>query len=568
MTSPVEKTRVFSAVIGLLIAIRILGVEGWGVEIPPADRGLLALGWGSLTLLQFLEGLLQLGTGSRRASVVPFLLGIVTLALALPGIEAALVEIGSPPGVGYSLAAATFAALAPFIRLVGGSLPGIFRRTGHGGFLLLPLLLLGLALSGSVLLSSPKALVEGSGLSYGDTLFTAISASTVTGLQVCDPGTTFTPFGAVILLLLIQLGGLGVMSVFALVALSLGGGLGIRQGTMLRELLEQDSITEVKTLLSLIIKSTLLIELLGALALLLTMEPVGPQGDHPLLFSLFHAVSAFCNAGFTLSENSLSHWAGSIPVLSIFSVLIIVGGLGFPVTLLLWKRWRTRLPDGGERPRSGPMVKIVLVTSSLLIIGGWIALVACGGDGLSLFHAICARTAGFSATPIGALPAAAALVLLFLMFVGASPGSTGGGVKTVAVALLFLAVRAELRGESEVRVSKRSLPEAAIRTAAVVISVSLTGVLCASAGLLLTESESIRAGQFLPLDLIFEAVSAFATVGLSRGVTPELSDGGRLIVQVTMVVGRIGPLALVLLLGSWRRHLPGPEVPEGKVLLG
>ena len=160
------------------------------------------------------------------------------------------------------------------------------------------------------------------------------------------------------------------------------------------------------------------------------------------------------------------------------------------------------------------------------------------------------------------------LVLIFLMFIGASPGSTGGGVKTVAFALFFLAVRSELRGENEVRVSKRILPDSALRAAAVVISVSLGGVILASVGLMLVEREALVAGLFLPMDLVFEAVSAFATVGLSRGVTTQLSQGGQVIIELTMLTGRIGPLALVLLMSFWRKGSSGPELPEGKVLLG
>jgi trk system potassium uptake protein TrkH len=440
-----------------------------------------------------------------------------------------------------------------------GLLSTLLDQIRRGGALVVILFFLAPVVVGTALMMMPRCQSTDSAMdpmTLSDALFTAISAVTVTGLTVIDVGSQLSVEGQWVLLGLIQMGGLGVISLFAFFTLMLGEGLGIRQGRALREALDGVGVSELRELLGVIVISTLLVESIGTLLLIWATDFEGS-----FLEAIFHAVSAFCNAGFSLHATSLEDY--STAARSVMALLIIVGGLGFPVLLDLWRKYRSK---GSQRMPI--QTRLTLLVSLVLLVSGALLLFFSGAESDSWFWSVTARTAGFSTSSTVTLPLASTLVLMVLMSIGASPGSTGGGLKTTTIGVLFLATRSELRGGGHVVAWNRVIPDQVIRTAAVlaVIGLLLWGVLL---GLLLVVE--VRPGKSLGLgfiDYAFEVTSALATVGLSRGVTSNLSETGRTIIEVAMICGRLGPLALVLAIASISSSAPRGERPPGRVMLG
>ena len=493
-----------------------------------------------LALLAFSDLVLQLRS-QRERSALP---GLTVLLLCLTGCgwnQQFLVIFSALLALGFTLMD-LFSTLLEQIR--------------RGGALVMILFFLAPVVVGTALMTMPRCQsIESSidPLTFSDALFTAISAVTVTGLTVIDVGSRLSIEGQWGLLGLIQLGVLGVISLFAFFALVLGEGLGIRQGKALREALAGVGISELRNLLGVIVISTLLVESIGTLFLIWVADSEGGFFD-----ALFHAVSAFCNAGFSLHASSLEGYSTAARL--VMTMLIIVGGLGFPVLLDLWRKFRSN-----GRQRFPLQTRLTLVVSLVLLIsGGWL-LYWSGAGSDSWFWSVTARTAGFSTSATSALPWASTLVLMVLMSIGASPGSTGGGLKTTTVGVLFLATWSELRGGGQVVAWNRVIPDPVIRTAAVlaVIGMLLWGILL---GLLLVVDGS--SGKYQFIDYAFEVTSALATVGLSCGVTSPLSETGRPILEVAMICGRLGPLALVLAMASISSSAPRGERPPGRVMLG
>ena len=287
----------------------------------------------------------------------------------------------------------------------------------------------------------------------------------------------------------------------------------------------------------------------------------------PYFFALFHSVSAFCNAGFSLFSNSLQNFRNSLSINFIFSVLIILGGLGFVVLIDLSKFFNRKI-----RKKFSILSihsRLVLLTTVILIFSGFLLLLWINsGTTLSIkekiltsfFQSVTARTAGFSTLEIRTLHPSAQLFLIFLMFVGASPGSTGGGIKTSTFAVVIITIFSYLRGKDRVEVWNRTLPSGLVHKIIAVVSFALFIIFFSTFLLLLIEGK-----EFLPT--FFEVVSAFGTVGLSHGITPEFSSLGKIILMLTMLVGRIGPLTLALAVGP-----PGKKAkytfPEEKVIVG
>lgn len=439
------------------------------------------------------------------------------------------------------------------------------------------------SLLGSFVLTLPLSVRRLGEVSFVDTLFMATSAVCVTGLAVHDVGRTYTPFGQAVLLVLIQAGGLGIMVLSTFIVVVAGRRLRVRSAAVMAETIDAESLSSLKRAVVTIVLTTLSVEAVGAAALYLALSRYPEVGQGPgsaaalsgagsvLWAAVFHAVSAFCNAGFSLFPASLAPLAGDAAVNATVALLVAAGGLGFPVLAELGRRGAAR--TRGERPpRLSLHARTVLASSGALValLAAAIALLEWDVSlaGLpppqrllaAVFQSVSARTAGFNTVDIGAMRPATWLLLCGFMFVGASPGSTGGGIKTSTFVALAASLRALVRGEERARLFDRELPPAVVHRA---IGVTfLSGLLVATLAFLLL---LVEAGE--PARLVFEVVSAFATVGFSTGITPDLSAWGRLLLVVAMIVGRVGPLTMTLALAGRQRAAPIRPVEE-RVLIG
>lgn len=380
-----------------------------------------------------------------------------------------------------------------------------------------------------------------------------------------DPGVAYTGFGQLVLLLLIQLGGVGIMTVAA-VALAAGRDAALSSHVRYAESLQAHDLRELRATVRGVIGWTLAIEAIGAVLLWLAWrhEPA-LAGRSVAWASIFHAVSGFCNAGFALFPGNLELFRDRLaPQLTIMA-LIILGGFGFPVLRELLRHARRR-----GRGRLTIHTRVVLAMSASLILGGALLflLLESGGALLArtpagrvldaLFLSITARTAGFNTIPMGQLGDATAFALMILMFIGGSPGSTAGGIKTTTAAILVAALRGEL-WRREPRLFDRTLTSDALRRATAVTALSLALVAVVILGLAAAERRPFLA-------LAFEAVSATGTVGLTMGITPLLGTAAKLLLVVAMFVGRVGPITAALAVGDYapsKHRLPAGKIPVG-----
>jgi trk system potassium uptake protein TrkH len=409
--------------------------------------------------------------------------------------------------------------------------------------------------TGTLLLMMPRARATGISMPLIDALFTSTSATCVTGLVVVDTGTYFSRLGQCILLALIQVGGLGIMSLFAFSAVAMGRGIGMREGVLMRNILDSDFFGEVGRLVRNIVLVTVGCEVVGAVILSSLWAERFGSPLRAVFYGVFHSVSAFCNAGFTLFSNNLESFRGNAGILVTVAVLIMVGGLGFMVISNLLSHFMGRVRRAAVPPRLTLHTKIVLVMTACLVVGGAILFQVLEGGRLmeaytgkerwlsSFFMAVTARTAGFNCVPTAGLAIPGALILMTLMFIGASPGGTGGGVKTSTLAVLLATVRALLRSRPNVEIFKRTLPQDVINRAICVFLLSLALVFLSSLAISVIQPERL-------VELAFEATSAFGTVGLSMGLTMHLTTGSKIAIMLTMFLGRIGPLTLALAVGQ------------------
>jgi len=415
---------------------------------------------------------------------------------------------------------------------------------------LLPATFLGAILIGAALLALPP--MHHGHVGPLEAFFTSTSAVCVTGLIVVDTGTEFTRAGQAVILALIQLGGLGIMTFGVLALVLFGKRVRLAQEAAMKDIFTTVAAWRVGHLLTVVVVLTLGIEAVGYVGL-------RASGEEPWS-ALFHSVSAFCNAGFSLYSDSLQHANGGMRITTI--LLVIAGGLGF-TTLLELTRPITRWRDG--RRRFSLHARTVLRTTVLLIGFGTLAYALIEKDWTNaLFMSVTTRTAGFDTVPVGSLHGVTLLVMIPLMFIGASPGSTGGGIKTTTAAVIVLAARRILRGGSNVVVDGRTLPDNVIRRALGVLF--FTGTVIFTSIILLAFFEGDR--KEMLLSHAFEAVSACATVGLSTGITAKLTAASKLVLCATMFIGRVGSLSVFLLLVM--RDAPHSRLryPEERVLIG
>lgn len=430
-------------------------------------------------------------------------------------------------------------------------------------------LVLGFALVilfGALLLTLPQATQNGLGLPFLNAVFTATSAVCVTGLVVVDTATTFTNFGEWVILLLIQVGGLGFMTFATLFAMILGRRITLKQRLLLQEALNQVSVEGIVRLVRSVLKISFAIEAIGAL--ILTLRWQSDFGwSKALYYGVFHSVSAFNNAGFDLFGNfsSLTAYVGD-PVVNItIMLLIICGGLGFIVLAdLLGPRKRYRLHT-----------KIVLQVSAALILIGAVVIflmeftnpktlgpLPIGTKVLAaFFQSVSPRTAGFNTLNLAGMYDTTLLLMIVLMFIGASPGSTGGGIKTTTFIAMVLSVLSTYRSDPHVVLGGRTLPKDVIQKAWAITTSAAVLVFLIVSILSLTEKADF-------LTVLFEVTSAFGTVGLSLGITPNLTDVGKMAIILTMFIGRVGPLTLAFVLSQKKDKKAHIKYPDERIMIG
>ena len=398
---------------------------------------------------------------------------------------------------------------------------------------------------GTLLLLLPVATADGT-TTIIDALFTSTSATCVTGLIVHDTGTHFSLFGQIVILLLLQIGGLGIMTISSAFAVMLGQKLTLKGETMMQDVLDGTSKVNMINLLKSIIVVTFIFELLGTLTLYLSYHAVDFKGSNTLYHALFHAISAFCNAGFSLYPDSMTQFRTHFSFNFIMTSLIIVGGIGFPVLADLYKIIKNKLSP----TRLSLHSKIVITATLLLILAGFIGFFISEYNSemnnfniknriyASYFQSVTTRTAGFNTIDNSELSNGSVLISSLLMFIGASPGSTGGGVKTTALVVIMLSVFTILTNNKDVNVFRRKVSEDIIKKVMALITISISVLSFMIFLLLIIENLPFR-------KIIFEAFSAFGTVGLSMGITPKLSGLGKTIIIFLMYFGRVGPLTLI-----------------------
>lgn len=437
----------------------------------------------------------------------------------------------------------------------------------------LALSIAGLVVAGGILLWLPFSSASGHSISFLDAVFTSTSAVCVTGLTVVDTPVQFSMPGQVILLLLIQFGGLGYMTLSTVLAAALGRAVTLQERLTLQEALNVQGLEGLVKFAGTVLKFTLAFELTGAaiLAVRWTGE-IGPE--RAMWYGLFHSVSAFNNAGFSLWSDNLMRWRGDITVNLVITLLIIVGGLGFFVL--------NELAQRGRRIQLSTHTKLALATTVFLLASGTIAiLVLEWGNPRTLgplpmgerllaawFQSVSPRTAGFNTIDIGAMTAPALFVTMALMFIGASPGGTGGGVKTTTFGVTLAALWSTVRGGEEPEFFGRRLSSDTVARAFFVSLIAFLALNLTGGLVLMSERRDL-------LRTLFETTSAFGTVGLSMGengsavsLSGFFSPIGKILIMVMMFMGRVGPLTLAFAVAKRGTQRARIRYPEGKVLIG
>ena len=410
---------------------------------------------------------------------------------------------------------------------------------------------------------------KGEAPGFLNALFTATSATCVTGLIVRDTFTGWTTFGQVVIICMIQLGGLGFMTVFTLISSALGRRLGLYDRKVLMQSAGNMSLAGIGGLIRKIIPFTFVFEGTGALLLAIRLVPEFGWG-RGLYFSVFHAISAFCNAGFDLMGvrepfSSLTAYATDPVVTLTISALIIIGGLGFLV-------WRDLAVNKFRWSKLQMHSKLVLSATGILLIGGWLLFLLfernASLEGMSFgeqllasfFESVTPRTAGFNTTDLNALSESGNLLTNFFMLIGGSPGSTAGGIKTTTVAVLALSVIASSKGYTRVNAFRFNIDRDTLRQASSIVFIYLGMAMAAIMAVCAFDPVSLK-------QAMFEVNSAIATVGLTLGITSTLSAASRIVLIILMYAGRLGGLSFVLLF-SERRSEPPIDRPAGKLLIG
>jgi len=425
-------------------------------------------------------------------------------------------------------------------------------------------------LLGTFFLMLPFSSAGEESIGFVDALFMATSATCVTGLGTMSLATDFTLFGQIVILFLIQIGGLSIMTLYSSMTILLGRSLGMKDRIIMQDLLDVSSTEELLEMVIDIVKYTFIIELWGAIVLTIAFTFDGFEFGQAIYYGFFHSISAFCNAGFSLFDTSLESYATNLMVTGPIMVLITLGGIGF----VALKELKEVLTTGKKFVRLGVHTKVVLVTSFLLTAAGTLFIFF--GEFLhafdsytiwekfqvSLFQSVTLRTAGFNSVPLTGLHTYTLYAMTLLMFIGGSPGSTAGGVKTTSLAILVQSITSTLKGEKGVTIFDRTIPAPIVVRATALMFISI----------LITSFFILVLMRFEPnqsfLGIFFEVISASGTVGLSLGITPFLSAAGKICVSMLMFSGRIGPLTLILAIGQQDKSKGNYQYPDGRIMIG
>ncbi|GAK59805.1 potassium uptake protein, TrkH family [Candidatus Vecturithrix granuli] len=424
-------------------------------------------------------------------------------------------------------------------------------------------------LLGAALLLLPKATTAS--IHPIDALFTATSAVCVTGLIVVDTATAFTKLGQIFILLLIQFGGLGIMTVTAFFSLLIGQRMTGREQLLLGDMLDTRQVAQLGALLRTIFFTAISIEACGIGLLYLSWKEYLPA-DASLYTAFFHAISAFCNAGFSTFPDSLMGFATNMKINFTVTGLIILGGLGVGTLRNMGHACVNALKEKRTTSLSVQSKLVLLMTALLLIIGMSLFFMLEYTNTLAeypwqsqaliaFFQAVTFRTAGFNTVDFGKVKESTLMVGIVLMFIGAGPGSTAGGIKVTTLAILLATVVSAARGQTRLELFHRTIPTMVLHQTLVVVTLYLSLMMSVSLLLSLTEP------RFRLIELLFETVSALGTVGLSTGVTPHLSVAGKIFIIITMFAGRVGPFTLALAIGQ-RQRTERYRYPEEKVQIG
>lgn len=428
----------------------------------------------------------------------------------------------------------------------------------------------GVILIGALLLTLPFSSSSGVWTPFIDALFTATSAVCVTGLVVVDTGTYWSIYGQIIILMLIQIGGLGFMTMTTSVAILLGKRIGLRNRMVMQEALNQFSLSGVIRLTRYVVMATLFFEFLGAVFLSFRFVPKFGW-TKGIFYSIFHSVSAFCNAGFDIMGNyeSMTAFVKDPIVNVVLMILIVLGGLGFAVLADFSRTQKIR--------QWSLHTKLVLSVTLSLILLGFVVVFSLEYNNpntmgeftlsekiiASFFHSITPRTAGFNTLDIGSMKMPTRFLTMVLMFIGGSPGSTAGGIKTTTFGMMVLSIIAVFKGSENINFVNRRISRDSINKALAVIFISTVWIVVMTFLLFVVESDMQME------EVLFESISAFGTVGLSMGITPYLNAMGKLIITIMMFFGRLGPLTIVIAIS---RNMTSKgdllKYPEGKIIVG
>ncbi|MBU3189888.1 TrkH family potassium uptake protein [Clostridium bowmanii] len=425
--------------------------------------------------------------------------------------------------------------------------------------------------TGAILLSLPIASQSGKVTPFIDCIFTSTSAVCVTGLVTVDTGTHWTYFGKTVIMLLIETGGLGFMTVGTLVFFFLGKRITLKERLIMQEAMNVNSLQGLVKMVKYVLIFTFSVEGVGAV--LFSTQFIPQFGiAKGIYYSVFHAVSAFCNAGFDLMGNfkSVTAYANNSVVILTIASLIAIGGLGFYVWVEIYNSKGTK--------RLSLHSRIIIYTTLVLIFGGAIFMflfemnnpytmqgMSIKGKILSsIFASVSPRTAGFNSIPLDKMTPAGNFLTIILMFIGGSPGSTAGGIKTATAVVLFMTVVSMVRGREDTEIFQKRINKETVYKSLVITVLGLVLVIAVTMILSITEQRGIPFEYFL-----YEATSAFATVGLTLGLTTKLTFVGKIVIALTMYAGRVGPLTIILALAKNKRAKSGTiKYPEDKILIG
>lgn len=423
-------------------------------------------------------------------------------------------------------------------------------------------------LVGALILTLPISTTSGERTNFLDALFTATSAVCVTGLIVVDTGTYWNMFGQTVIMILIEIGGLGFMSFTTLIAIILGKKITLRERLILQDAMNTFNIQGLVKMVKYVLVFTVTVQFFGTLLFSTQFIPEYGLG-RGLFYSIFHSISAFCNAGFDIFGNfsSLTYYNSNAVVILVASALIIIGGLGFTVLSELYSKKSLR--------KVSIHSKMVILMTTVLVLGGTLLMFLFENNNVntianmsffdkimnSFFASVTPRTAGFNSISTNGMTTAGQFLTIILMFIGGSPGSTAGGIKTTTIGILIVTIICVIQGKEDAEVFKKRFSKGLVYKAFTLIFIGVSLVIVVTMLLSYTEKEV----SFIAL--FYETVSAFGTAGLTLGLTSKLSSVGKVLIMIMMYLGRVGPLTVVLSITRKKINL-GIKYPEGKILIG